>query len=157
MPHIADHVYGHLDPRELALQVVDVVALRPEIELCYMGISGKCFEILENRSQDESLHIHNDLATSSATAGPDAVAEDEEDDESDVDESNGEEEEESMAMVPLEDSDDAESDGADDSSGDSDSDETGTFGKKKRPDLKLREILFYDDKVSIFKARHGRL
>ncbi len=25
------------------------------------------------------------------------------------------------------------------------------------PRLRLREILFYDDKVAIFKARHGRL
>ena len=29
--------------------------------------------------------------------------------------------------------------------------------EKSKPALRLREILFYDDKVSIFKARHGRL
>ena len=29
--------------------------------------------------------------------------------------------------------------------------------KKKGKHFKLREILFYDDKISIFKARHGRV
>ena len=29
--------------------------------------------------------------------------------------------------------------------------------KVKRLKLKLREILFYDDKVAVFKARHGKL
>ena len=32
---------------------------------------------------------------------------------------------------------------------------TGPNGQKQT--WRLREILFYDDKISIFKARHGRL
>ena len=55
IPFLADHVHGsNVDPRELALQIVDIVALRPEVELCYMGIANKCFEILENRRSSES-------------------------------------------------------------------------------------------------------
>ena len=57
IPHIADHPHGaDSDPRELALQIVDIVTLRPDIELCYMGIAGKCFEILENQSLNHSGH-----------------------------------------------------------------------------------------------------
>ncbi|CAK4030738.1 hypothetical protein AC578_5764 [Lecanosticta acicola] len=86
LPFLADHVHGaNVDPRELALQIVDIVALRPEVELCYMGIANKCFEILENGREGEAL------------------------------------------------------------------------AEKIVGRLRLREILFYDDKVAIFKARHGRL
>ena len=38
---------------------------------------------------------------------------------------------------------------------DNDSDEVDGIGRK--PSFRLREILFYDDKISIFRARHGRL
>ncbi|PQE20804.1 F-box domain-containing protein [Rutstroemia sp. NJR-2017a BBW] len=41
VPYIADHVTSNFDPRELALQIVDVIVLRPEVELCYMGVSHK--------------------------------------------------------------------------------------------------------------------
>jgi len=56
IPFIADHAHGNnIDPRELALQIVDIVHLRPELEVCYMGISTKCFEILENRPSNYDL------------------------------------------------------------------------------------------------------
>jgi hypothetical protein len=54
IPFIADHVTPAFDPRELALQVVDVIVLRPDVEICYMGISHKFFEILENRPHDDA-------------------------------------------------------------------------------------------------------
>jgi len=55
IPHIADHPHGaNIDPQELAFQIVDIVTLRPEIELCYMGIGTKCFEILETKATDDS-------------------------------------------------------------------------------------------------------
>ncbi|KAA8613306.1 hypothetical protein PtrSN002B_004175 [Pyrenophora tritici-repentis] len=56
IPFIADHAHGsNIDPRELAYQILDIVHLRPEIELCYMGLSTKCFEILENRPSNYDL------------------------------------------------------------------------------------------------------
>ncbi|KAK4154665.1 hypothetical protein C8A00DRAFT_42603 [Chaetomidium leptoderma] len=51
--HIADladhHPSGGHDMRELAHQVVDIAAVRPEIRLCYVGMGPRCFEILETR------------------------------------------------------------------------------------------------------------
>lgn len=156
MPYIADHVYGHqLNAKELALQLVDVVAIRPEIELCYMGFSSTCFELLENRHLDEPSWSRFDTSTAPAHAGPggvDVTDENTDDDEDNDDEPNNS----SPAVDPaLEDPDDSGSDLADGSNGDSDEDLSAS--EKQRPTLKLREILFYDDKVSIFKARHGRL
>ena len=52
----------------------------------------------------------------------------------------------------------SDGDGDDDGDDDSDSDLDGSGGESKYVGrLRLREILFYDDKVAIFKARHGRL
>jgi len=138
-----------LDPKELALQIVDIIALRPEIELCYMGISDKCFEILENRNRDESTF--HDSATSSANAGPDGVGDtDEDSDEADDDEQD--DTNEATGSTPGSDSDGTDSDVAEGIIGDSDDDEVSESGRT-RPKLKLREILFYDDKIIVFKAR----
>jgi hypothetical protein len=40
-----------------------------------------------------------------------------------------------------------------------DSDDDSELSDDERPEvrLRLREILFYDDKVEVFKARHGKL
>ncbi|KAG9884207.1 hypothetical protein KCU94_g18338, partial [Aureobasidium melanogenum] len=59
IPYLLNHSQPSIpDTRELALQVVDIVALRPELSLCYLGIMKKCFEILEqkpgSRSTDHS-------------------------------------------------------------------------------------------------------
>ena len=153
-------MYGHhLEPRELALQIVDIIALRPEIELCYMGISTKCFEILENRNHDDSTFTYHDSTTSSANAGPDGVGDsdedtdevnDNDDDDDDDQSSNG-----ATGSTPLVDSDGTNSDVTADSIADSDEDVLSENGRK-RPKLKLREILFYDDKITIFKARVRR-
>jgi hypothetical protein len=59
------------------MQVVDMIFLRPEIELCYLGISNKCFEILENRNKEDANSII-DLTT---TGAPGDHATDDEDDE----------------------------------------------------------------------------
>lgn len=146
IPFLADHVHGtNADPRELALQIVDIVALRPEVELCYMGIANKCFEILESkRDHDPRNESHLGLPAHGL----------EEEQASDPDEEEEEDEEEE---VEDDDSDVTESDAS--SSGyqtDSDLDEE-IAGKSGTARLRLREILFYDDKVAVFKARHGRL
>ena len=60
IPHIVGHPHGgNLDIQETALHVVDIVSLRPEMELCYMAIGGKCFEILERQGpvlRRQSVH-----------------------------------------------------------------------------------------------------
>jgi hypothetical protein len=197
IPYLADHVHGSgVDPRELALQFVDIVALRPEVELCYMGIANKCFEILENRhfsprggrdvddddtdasrsdpqfahpavaaaadseedenpavavptGQNHPLHHHHHqhhLHHAAAAAAEDTdsdVISDEEEAEDDDDDDDDDDDEDSDVITIDEDLDDSSSEISSDSSSTS--------------RLRLREILFYDDKVAIFKARHGRL
>jgi hypothetical protein len=151
------------DPRELALQVVDVIVLRPEVELCYMGVSHKCFEILENRPHDEA-HGAADAPSSAANEGPGGAVtdddEDEEDDEgSDDDEDEDEEEDDNGTAIGVSigiDPDETESEISDHDDSDTDSFDGSDDGRSKVR-LRLREILFYDDKVAIFKARHGRL
>jgi hypothetical protein len=154
--HIAEHVNGTVHSREAALQVLDIVALRPELELCYLGIQGQCFEILEYASPRKgSASTGADLSADDVAPDADGMApaahnhhDDSHDDEI-GDNADG-----------NEDSDfDAISNEGDDPS---DEDEGSQFGdgsgpNGRNPTWRLREILFYDDKISIFKARHGRL
>ena len=165
MPHIANHSYAHhIDAKELASQVVNIViALRPEIELCYMGILTKCFEILENRNHDESRFSSHDSRTNSAHAGPGGVGDsdgdsDGSDDDHDDDDDDDSDNSPLAPAVPAnnnaEDSDSEESNGHSSYTDDEANDEGNG---KCAPKFRLREILFYDDKISIFKARHGRL
>lgn len=154
MPCIADHVYGNqLNAKELALQLVDIVAIRPEIEICYMAFATTCFELLENRNRDGSSCSRFDSSTTPAHAGPGGVYD------SDEDDANNEDDDDDNSDAPI---DPAQGSAEDSESGA----ETGSTGgsdeyvsewEKRRPIFKLREILFYDDKVSIFKARHGQL
>ncbi|GKT48305.1 uncharacterized protein ColSpa_08486 [Colletotrichum spaethianum] len=170
LQHIADHILGNFDSRELALQLVDIITLRPEIQLCYVGISTKCFEILESKPVEEGGASTTSVTADHGVMGHDSGidGEDDEDDEEDgtddetasqVDEDTSEEEAEDddtpASAVDVEDSQSEASVGAQDSD-DDDSMRDVDCGHS-RPRLRLREILFYDDKVAIFKARHGRL
>jgi hypothetical protein len=137
---------------------MDIITLRPEVELCYMGISQKCFEILENRPHDDMHSTHESHAIAANVGQGPIVDEDDDDDGSDEDEDEDEDEEdeEDGMVVTVVDPDETESEISDPEASDedyldSDSDEDS------KAKLKLREILFYEDKVAIFKARHGRL
>jgi hypothetical protein len=140
IPYVADHVHGRSDSRELGMQVLDIVALRPEVELCYLGIQSKCFEILEyTKGRRPSVDY------SSATGAADSGASDDED----------------IGHPPAASAqtdhqgDDTDSEIASSRGADTDAEDDHIVQATKQ--FKLREILFYDDKVSIFKARHGRL
>lgn len=147
------------------MQVVDIVTLRPEIEICYLGIQTKCFEILENNRHhdDPPTFLYHDSTTSPANAGPGNVVMGGPDEDSDADDDDHEVDDDddgdgtAAGVPPTTDPDETESDVGDESNGDSDDEAYGSDGGKKRQRLRLREILFYDDKVSVFKARHGRL
>ncbi|TLD20141.1 hypothetical protein E2P81_ATG09211 [Venturia nashicola] len=156
IPQIADHPHGaNLDVRDLALQVVDIVTLKSEIELCYMGIGAKCFEILESKpTQYEYGEYHAD--GTSGAAGYAALVEGEitDDDEGDIDDDGDDVVEEDDG---LDDDLDDLGLGGDDEDSEDDEFFDEVHGGKRGNKLKLREILFYDDKVSIFKARHGKL
>ena len=155
--------HTEFEPRELALQIVDIITLRPEIDICYIGLWETCFEVLENKDVDER-HSAQDASTNAANAGPGSVGTDghaDSDDENDGEDEDEDEEVADQAATPVitSDPDDTWSDpgsGVQDDLGD-DNDSDGAEEETRRPRLRLREILFYDDKVSIFKARHGRL
>ncbi|EKG10480.1 Armadillo-like helical [Macrophomina phaseolina MS6] len=165
IPHIAEHAHGNnIDPRELALQIVDIITLRPEIEICYMGIVNKCFEVLENKVSTSSMggaQPYDPTAANPSAAATipgvvdpmgftDDEEEEEEDEVHDEDDPGAEADEDTEDEDEDDDSDELDDDDDDDSFIHS---EDGNGG----PRLRLREILFYDDKVAIFKARHGRL
>ncbi|KAH6674052.1 F-box domain-containing protein [Plectosphaerella plurivora] len=162
LPKIADHV-SNSDPKELALQIVDIITLRPEIQLCYVGIMKKCFEILETKLPDSMTGA---FSSAQGHSGPEE--EDDDDDDSDDDGSvdtsedeaeeeqdmDGEDEDDAISSGDLAEDDDDVSvvDTASEADSFQEADEIGGVAR-----LRVREILFYDDRVAIFKARHGRL
>ena len=152
--------------KEMALQVVDVVSLRNEVEICYVGIMKKCFELLEGRDADGD-GVGDGIGMEELEAEED----DEEDGGSDEDEGEDEYLINLQEEGDEEDEDDLDEEGVagghawgaagvkDQESGD---DVVGGAGGRSERDVlnvkvQLREILFYDDKVAVFKARGGRL
>ena len=161
VPHVVEHVYGNgLNVKEMAMGVIDVVTLRPEIELCYLAISAKCFEIMETKQHRKSPSSSSTASASSPAAETDDESEHDNHNNADPDDDDDDEAEASPTPQPadLEDehSEAGERSATSDEENDDDS-ENGPGRAKNRVKLKLREILFYDDKISIFKARHGRL
>lgn len=169
LPKLADHV-SNSDPKELALQIVDIITLRPEIQLCYVGIMKKCFEILETKLPDSMTGAFSSAHGSGPSAhqsGPEEddeegsdedgsvdTSDDEAGDEQDLDVDEGEDEEDDSISTGdlVEDDDVSIIETASEADSFQEADETGGIAR-----LRVREILFYDDRVAIFKARHGRL
>ena len=158
IPFIADHPYGgSLDLKEFAMSAIDVVALRPEVELCYLGIKDKCYEILESKTIKK---LKDGAGSSSTNAGggetdddDDAEVQHDHSDDDDDDDDDDSEDDDSALLTPATQTQGMDSD-IDPITEDDEPDPNGS-GTKIR--LKLREILFYEDRISIFKARHGRL
>jgi len=144
------------------MQVVDMIFLRPEIELCYLGISNKCFEILENRCHDDA-HSSIDIPGSGLNGGPgdhdhttdDDDGEDGDGSDDEADEEEDEEADDGTATEAVE-AGGVEYDPSDPGDSDVESSDSSDDDRSKLS-LRLREILFYDDKVAVFKARHMRL
>lgn len=143
LPHIWNAF--KLDLRELAMQVLDIVSIRPDLKIQYVALEKKCYQILEFSGIGSDKPPDLDCSTQSGGDGlagfDDDVDDDDEDDNSDPSTSN----------QALDDEDDLLSgDFSDDGSG------SGSEGSlAPRAEFRLQEILFYDDKISIFKARHG--
>ncbi|KAL9096439.1 MAG: hypothetical protein Q9165_001436 [Trypethelium subeluteriae] len=154
IPDVLDNVHTDADgsPKELALQIVDIVTLRPEIELCYMGIMKKCFEILENKRPDYDLRGDANAllgeggpggsVTIDMPSGVDGSASDEDDEDEDEDEDDDD-----LDGGLAGDGDETESDASEETPTDSeDEDSYSMVDDRTGPKLRLREILFYDDK-----------
>ncbi|KAF2663477.1 hypothetical protein BT63DRAFT_448843 [Microthyrium microscopicum] len=167
IPHIADHPQVGLDTHDLAMQIVDIVTLRPEIELCYMGLGTKCFEILENRPLPSPSPTGTDYSLASSGVASSGRTHHDSDGSDDEDRGTLSDDDATDDDATFDDaseaSDELDEDAAlddDDGASLSDSDdewESTRRGKRKAsPKLRLQEILFYD-KIAIFKARYGRL
>ncbi|KAF2007751.1 hypothetical protein P154DRAFT_516568 [Amniculicola lignicola CBS 123094] len=152
IPYIADHAHGNnIDPRELAMQILDIVHLRPDIEICYMGLMHKCYEILENRPSNYDLR-HDNVDGNTYTQHDPLMS----DDESEVTEDEDEDDLDG-GIGPAGNDDDSDSNASEDDHEDSDGDESFMQDDKRVPKLRLREILFYEEKIETLRARHGVL
>ncbi len=149
-PYIAHHSYSkHLKIGDLTSQIVDLIAIRPEIQLSYLGLEDSCFQLIENMHSTQSRR-----ATGFDSETMDI------DDNSDFNESESEEnDDEDMTdddvpgPLPSDDPTDAYSGDGED--GAEDSEEDLSELEREEPAIKIRQILFYDSMVSVFKARHG--
>ena len=165
--NMLDHVYGSsLNIKDVAMGIIDVVALRPEVELCYLAIRDRCYEIQEVKHKENTPKSHQNPSSPNATE----TASD--DDTEDAEHHNDDEDEDSeddggagatASPPPIIDPAAMDSDTGSITSEDEEDDggenggKGGTAGKNAKTRLKLKDILFYDDKISVFKARHGRI
>ncbi|RAH67163.1 uncharacterized protein BO66DRAFT_422304 [Aspergillus aculeatinus CBS 121060] len=145
IPHIARHV--HRDPKELAMLILDVVTIRPEIGLTYVGVQDKCYEILEGKDGEAGGEYYDtdDSHSEGFVPGGEDWPGSETNDEEESDEDGG-----ASAIHTL-------SDSSSDDRGSSDGEDSEVDFNRSRVSFRLREILFYDDKIAIYKARHGVL
>lgn len=137
LTHIGNTVQRDL--KELALQVLDIVSIRPDLKITYIGLQAKCYQILEaaaNGSDPDFEETHG--ADGNSNADEDGMFED-------------------GPMSPTGDDESSAPDDSDRLSSDfSDGYDTGQDDEGvSRVRFRLQEILFYDDKIPIFKARHG--
>ncbi|KAJ0114350.1 f-box domain-containing protein [Diaporthe amygdali] len=165
IPYMADHVISNFEPKELVMQVADIITLCPDIQLCYVGISTKCFEIMEQRATDNAgaglLNGNGGAANGVNGHGSDQPAaevdEATDEDENDTEDNSDDPDDSDDEGTPTSPTDPDETQSEEHHS-DEDSDDDDSFVEPAaKTRLRLREILFYDDKVAIFKARHGRL
>ncbi|PNS17929.1 hypothetical protein CAC42_3888 [Sphaceloma murrayae] len=135
-------------PKEMAMQLLDAVVFNPTMELCYMGIYEKCFEILEG---EQDHHRHGVVVSSSRGHHDDSSEDDEEEVDDEDDEDDDEEDDDDQRMfvggARRESAGEFEYVGSDD-------EEDVASGDGR---LHIREILFYEDKVPVFRVRHGHL
>lgn len=166
-------------------QIADIITLRPEIQLCYVGIGTKCFEILEaldpppgsnasgtsppgaaaddgatNQVNGVSTHANGVLNGDQQVEEEEDTTSEEDDDEDgeEVDDStDSDDDDDNTPTTATSDPDEAQSEN-EAAEPEEDSDDDGFVDPDNgRIKLRLREILFYDDKVAIFRARHGKL
>lgn len=168
IPHVIDPMnnFHKADKQsdELSKMIVDVVTLRPECGICYVGIVNKCYELLEGDR-------HSSQSDPDTVVGANESDDDDDEDDSENEEASedGNDEEGSEDGEDVDDVDDAisEADGSPDGTSTVLSpaaayhphleEDEDPLPKKKRIVIDSREILFYDDKVAVFKARHARL
>jgi cobalamin biosynthesis protein CobT len=143
------------ETKELALQIVDVISLRREIRLAYVGLKDMCFEIAEvehsnsagHRSQDNNNN-HSPFVDDADHSNGNSEGDEQTDDDDDEDDDDND--------LFVDGEDDFAEEASDDAQSEADS-FIAEAANRPLPRLRLREILYYDDKVELFRARHGKL
>ncbi|KAI3329321.1 hypothetical protein HD806DRAFT_482522 [Xylariaceae sp. AK1471] len=133
-------------PQELALQIVDIISLRREIRLAYVGLWTKCFEIMEadpNDSANNTFQEDDDHGVYIDDMDGNSEGDDETEDDD-----NGNDD--------FIDAEDELTEVSDDGRSEADSFEEAV-ANRLLPRLRLRQIFSYEDKVELFRARHGKL
>lgn len=144
LPYIGKFV--HRDLKELAMQVLDIVSIRPELKMTYIGLLTKCYQILERTGPGTDLEMDGSPSANSSThSGDDGLSAFEDDEPVDI----TDDEHDLPRVYRSQNSLIGYSDDSDDL--ESEPEEPGASNVHFR----LQEILFYDDKISIFKVRHG--
>jgi len=134
------------------MQIMHTVSLRPTMQLCYVGIMDKCFEIQEgNRQFAERGETGTTLVEGEDDDDDDDRRGLDEDDEDEASEDEGGGNANPAMSTSFDDEEETEAEDSDAESTESEDSEQG------HSRFRLREILFYDDKVDVFRARHGRL
>jgi hypothetical protein len=119
-----------------------------------MGLTSKCFEILENRPTNYDLRSDSMSGEGGAGSHPyvdhDVVLSD---DESEATEDEDDDEDDGAMAGGGDETESEESDG-----GEVESDDDSFLHEERRgPKLRVREILFYEERVEAFRRRHGVL
>jgi hypothetical protein len=118
-----------------------------------MGLSSKCFEILENRPSNYDLrHEAGHSSTAQYAVEDPLLSEDESEATEDEDEDD-----EAFEEAGAGGDEESESDAGSEEGEDVSEDESLGVGGEKRPKLRVREILFYEERVEAFRRRHGVL
>ena len=136
-----------MDSEELGLQVVDVITLRPETRLRFLGIRNARFEIVESRhrfpgSELGSASSEDDSSDSTWSGSHPPSSDEAVDDEEEIPPSDNDSDVGSHASRRVT-SDDLSS--------------RGPVQPEPTTTYRLREIISCDDKVAIFRAIHGKL
>ncbi|KAJ5815390.1 hypothetical protein N7474_007167 [Penicillium riverlandense] len=129
--------------------ILDIVSIRPELKISYVGLQSKCYQILEagpGEADQDVDETHSGENTGDGLSNFDGDGDADHIGPSDDDE-------DSIPGFPSSDTDLIPSDNNSWSDDGSEPDDEHA----SRVRFRLQEILFYDDKISIFKARHGVL
>jgi hypothetical protein len=141
IPHIARF---HGEERELALQIVDIISLRREIQLVYIGLPMSCYEIYEGDHEqegDNTARVDDDSSSDSDSSS---------DDEAEAGHNH-------LADGSIDSDDETVDDSFDDGQSQAGLLEESAGRRRALPPIRLRKITFHDDKVGIFKARNAKL
>jgi hypothetical protein len=122
-----------------------------------MGLSTKCFEILENRPSNYDLRAEGLQPDTSGSpyAPQDPITSDDESEATEDDDDD--DDDDASPALGGGGGEETESEVSDDAAAADSDDDSLTHEAHRGPKLRVREILFYEERVEAFRRRHGVL